>query len=564
VTEDTTAAVEESFREDGGLIVPPPSDPLAVARQFVDEHHRRELDATFASHRDLFYRWADTHWVEMEARDVRSALYGWLEDAQYWKKTKDGPELAKFEPTKFKVADIVAALTAAEHVRSDLDAPSWRGEKPPWADDTAIAMRNGVLARSSRTLHPHSPLFFNTHALGFAYDPNAPSPKRWHSFLRQLWDTGDKTPNTLQEMCGYILCGGTELQKMFLFVGPMRSGKGTIARVLTGLLGSENVCAPTLSSLSMNFGLQPLVDKPLAAIADARLGTRTDALVAVERLLSISGEDAITIDRKYRDPWTGRLPTRFLLLTNEIPAFTDASGALASRFIIHTFSRSFYGDENPKLTDELLEEAPGIFNWCLEGFDRLQERGHFEQPASSTAAMQHLRDLASPVGAFVRDECTIDPDASILKDDLWSAWKVWAEDAGVRKGTKDLLIRDLRAALPQIRATRPRVGERRVNMLSGLRLGPTVDRTPDRADQTNGADGTVTDPVSPDLAQPSGGSGVSGVEPTVGVLGAELDDIPFDLESTNGHIPNGDEDEARWLALYEQASDELDPEDIPL
>ena len=28
-------------------------------------------------------------------------------------------------------------------------------------------------------------------------------------------------------------------------------------------------------------------------------------MIAVERLLSISGEDTITVDRKYREPWTG-------------------------------------------------------------------------------------------------------------------------------------------------------------------------------------------------------------------------------------------------------------------
>ena len=56
-------------------------------------------------------------------------------------------------------------------------------------------------------------------------------------------------------------------------------------------------------------------------------------MIAVERLLSISGEDTLTIDRKYRDPWTGRLPTRFMILTNELPRFTDSSGALASRFV---------------------------------------------------------------------------------------------------------------------------------------------------------------------------------------------------------------------------------------
>lgn len=77
--------------------------------------------------------------------------------------------------------------------------------------------------------------------------------------------------------------------------------------MIAGLLGVHNCCAPTLSSLTTNFGLQPLVGKQLATVSDARLGTRTDNLVAVERLLSISGEDYITVDRKYQEPWTGKL-----------------------------------------------------------------------------------------------------------------------------------------------------------------------------------------------------------------------------------------------------------------
>jgi putative DNA primase/helicase len=38
---------------------------------------------------------------------------------------------------------------------------------------------------------------------------------------------------TLQEWCGYCLTTDTRQQKIFLVVGPKRSGKGTIARVLT-------------------------------------------------------------------------------------------------------------------------------------------------------------------------------------------------------------------------------------------------------------------------------------------------------------------------------------------
>ena len=103
--------------------------------------------------------------------------------------------------------------------------------------------------------------------------------------------------------------------------------------MLKGLLGPHHVAGPTMSGLSTNFGLQPLIDHPLAVISDARLGSRTDANVVVERLLSISGEDTLTIDRKYRDPWTGQLPTRLMVLTNELPRLHDSSGALAGRFI---------------------------------------------------------------------------------------------------------------------------------------------------------------------------------------------------------------------------------------
>jgi len=81
--------------------------------------------------------------------------------------------------------------------------------------------------------------------------------------------------------------------------GPKRAGKGTIARVLAWLVGTGNAVAPTLAGLGMNFGLAPQIGKRVAIISDARLGGRADQHAIAERRLSITGEDAITIDRKY-------------------------------------------------------------------------------------------------------------------------------------------------------------------------------------------------------------------------------------------------------------------------
>ena len=221
----------------------------------------------------------------------------------------------------------------------------------------------------------------------------------------------------------------------------------------------------------MNFGLAPLIAKPLAIISDARLSGRSDQAVIVERLLSISGEDVLTIDRKYRQPWTGTLPTRFLLLTNELPRLADASGAMASRFVVLTLRNSFYGQEDTELTHKLREELSGILRWSLDGLARLRERGRFVQPPSSAEAIRELEDLGSPVGAFIRDRCELEPGLEIQTDHLYDEWKNWCDGQGwKRPSTKQSFGRDLRATAPSIVTTQRREALTRVRIYEGIAL----------------------------------------------------------------------------------------------
>ena len=333
-------------------------------------------------------------------------------------------------------------------------------------------MTNGLLHVPTRALRPHTPHFFCHHSLAFPFSDKCAPPARWMGFLHELWDDDESSIVALQEVMGYILGGDTRQQKIFLFVGPKRGGKGTIGRVLTGLLGVHNVAAPTLAGLSTNFGLSPLIGKPLGLISDARLSGKSDSKVVVERLLSVSGEDSLTIDRKYREPWTGRLPTRFVVLTNELPRLTDSSGALASSFVIFVLRNSFYGKENPRLTDELLIEAPAIFNWALEGLDRLNARGHFVSPQSGAEAIQQLEDLSSPISAFIRDMCIVGHNR-VEAETLWAAWKAWCEDEGRHSGTKAVFGRDLKAAVPTVKRIRSRNDDVRSYVYEGIQLRDT-------------------------------------------------------------------------------------------
>src|SRR5262249_51024426 len=156
------------------------------------------------------------------------------------------------------------------------------------------------------------------------------------------------------------------------------------------------------------------------------------------------GEDMLTIDRKYREPWTGTLPTRFLVISNELPRFGDASGAIANRFIVLTLSESWLGKENTELTRELLAELPGILNWALDGLARLVSQGRFTEPVSSRDAVVALQDLASPVAAFVRECCDRGP-YEIERRTLYTAWRQWAEDTGNHVGSEATFGRNLSA-----------------------------------------------------------------------------------------------------------------------
>jgi len=386
-------------------------------------------------------------------------------------KSKSG-ELVSFRPNKVVVTNVVDALTAVAMSSHEVRIPSWlEGSTSNVPADEILACKNVLLHLPTQQTIQHTPLFFGGAALEFDYDPNAPDPLNWLEFLNQLWPEDSASIGTLQEWFGYCLSMDTRQQKMLLIVGPKRSGKGTIARVQRRLLGRENVCAPTLFSLTQNFGLAPLIGKRLGIISDARLDRRADQATIAERLLSISGEDAVTIDRKNREAWTGTLPTRFMILTNELPRIADASGAMASRFVVLQLTQSFLGFEDTELTDRLLEELPGILNWGMDGWISLQERGHFVQPKSADDTISELEDLASPVSAFIRDECQIGPELSVPRDALFLAWQGWCDAQGRQyPGTKATFGRDLRAAVATIKDKRRTIEKKVVRFYTGIGL----------------------------------------------------------------------------------------------
>jgi putative DNA primase/helicase len=460
-------------------------DPHRLARLFLAEKCQHAESCTLKFWRDEWPRWDGIAYRLIPEKELRAEVTEVVKRemdrlnliAQKIAAAKGEPPPTVRKVTGRMITDVAHALASLTVFPGRTEAPTWIGPPGNWPAGEILACRNGLvhlpsLVARREYIRPPTPRFFSPNALDFDFTLDAPAPSTWLSFLNQVWPDDPQSIDTLQDWFGYSLTSDTRQQKMLLLVGPKRSGKGTIARVHRGLVGADNVACPTLSGLGTTFGLWPLIGKTLAMIQDARLSGRTDTAAVAERLLSISGEDAQTVDRKFLSPVTVKLTSRFMLLTNELPKLNDSSGALPGRMILLQLTRSWYGKEDTALTDRLLAQLPGILLWAIAGWQRLRDRGHFIQPDAGKAMIGELTDLASPVGAFVRERCHIGPGFQVERALLFEAWKRWCEEQGrEHAGDSATFGRNLRAAVPSLGDAQPRTdaGER-VRVYEGIRL----------------------------------------------------------------------------------------------
>jgi putative DNA primase/helicase len=391
--------------------------------------------------------------------------------------------------TRKLISNVTLALQSMAILPGDLDPPFWIDGLGPFTANEMLPMRNGAvhlpsvvvgdMVDPSKFVLPATPRFFSTYSLDFDFSIDAGEPVELMKFLRSIWPNDQESIECLQEWIGYLLTPETKQQKIAMLIGPKRSGRGTIARLIHSLVGAENVAGPRLSALATNFGLEPLVGKPVAIIGDARLSGRTDTGAIVESILAISGEDTLTIDRKHKSPWTGKLPTRLMLLSNELPRLPDQSGALAGRFLIWKFTESFYGREDMKLEGRLNAELPAILLWAIEGWKRLQKRGHFLQPASGRDLVEQLLNISSPVGEFVRECCETGAGFQVDIGDLFREWCLWCEPKRRASGDESTFGRNLRTVVPTLETKQRRTTDGAgVRCFEGVRLKPWVGSVP--------------------------------------------------------------------------------------
>ena len=356
-------------------------------------------------------------------------------------------------------SDINGALNL---VKALSNRPVTPGEYAGRDSTGLILLQNGILDITTNELLPHTRDYFSTNILPYDYDPSASCP-RWDAFLQSTFEGDQERIDFVEEWLGYMMVRDYSYQKIAMFIGVQRSGKTTISNVAKLLVGSTNYAGIGLETFANDGTMESTLDKTVLWVNDAGSISGPNRSRIVDQLKTISGNGDISCGRKYKSAFSGRVPGRISITCNNVLAFNDDSGALAGRFVICPFNKSFFGVEDPTLERDLANELPGIANRCINALRRLRARGRFQEPAIAASERESITYRYSPVLAFINDECVTSDEQRVHGDQLYARYKMWC----MRSGSKAIPQRTFVDAVRS--ATRGKT-EKKVVSINGIKL----------------------------------------------------------------------------------------------
>lgn len=378
-----------------------------VAQRVIDEH----LRGAIADEGNVWIQDAAGLWRAVDPNEIARWTYAW--DGAIYINPEGKPRTWKANATNSVLADIHKKLAVRDFF----------SKAPP-----GVPFINGFLNGKTRELVPLSEARCRW-CLPFEYAPGAARkspPRRWRRFITSIWGEDKEAIDLLHQILGYLLSGRTDLQKIFLFVGPPRGGKGTVFRLIKRMF-QDQAGAFKVNRLENEFGLACLLGKLVAYDQDVRASTSHLRNVGqvVERLLGISGEDEQNVPRKNLDDLILTLGVRLMLGSNPPFGLSDVTGALATRLVILRFPESFLGREETDLDDALAAELPAIVDLALAALGDLEVAGRFVEPKSSAEERASVERIANPMLGFLEDRCELGADFQTGCDELFRAACAW-------------------------------------------------------------------------------------------------------------------------------------------
>lgn len=264
-----------------------------------------------------------------------------------------------------------------------------------------LNFKNGVLDLSLKetTLKPHSPEYGFRGVLPYDFDDEAECPtfKNW---LRDVMCGDAQLQAILQEFMGYVVRGGDYKYHKALWLGGVgRNGKSTFVDVLKAMIGTGNYTTLSIKSLIGDKFAGSELDGKLANFSEE---TSPQELADSGPFKNLTGDGELIVQKKYGDLYPMRNKAKLIMTYNVIPDIKDLSKGMLSRPIIVPFEKEIAEkDQDRNTKKKLFTELPGILNFALDGWARLERQGGFTQSSKSELALQTMREESCSVFQWI-------------------------------------------------------------------------------------------------------------------------------------------------------------------
>lgn len=304
------------------------------------------------------------------------------------------------------------------------------------SNNTCINLQNGTFKfyKGKGKLHPHNKKDNLHYILPFDYLPEA-TCLIFNDYLEYCLPDEDKR-KVIQEFLGYVFTPNEvcNLEKCLLLYGEGSNGKSVLYRVINELLGKENISSYSIPQLTDKqkgeYYTVNLQNKLLNYCSDTK-GAFDDTGVFKQL---VSGEKV-----------TGRHPAgrpiefvnnaKFIFNVNVLPSTPENVYGFFRRFEIIDFSVTIEeGKKDRQLPTKIIEnELSGVFNWILEGLDRLLQNKKLTDCKANDEAMERYKIKSNNVLEFLLDEgfevCTNVEQGEVFND-LYQNYQRWIAENG--------------------------------------------------------------------------------------------------------------------------------------
>lgn len=222
---------------------------------------------------------------------------------------------------------------------------------PLYSDGDVIPFSNGVYSIRYNKLLPKTSFVRIENDLAVRFNPEAFDNPVIHQRYLDMMCGDEELFEDLFEQIGYILYARQHNNPHFtMLVGESGSnGKSIILNVLTKIIQSPNIASLSMYEMSNEFQLATACGKYLCMSHDTTNGLRdksTATADAKEFIKKATAREPFTFNAKYREPFLGYGPSKFIFASNsQINFGGGADNGLERRMTVIPFYAKFKEDQ---------------------------------------------------------------------------------------------------------------------------------------------------------------------------------------------------------------------------